>query len=105
MAESKLKTPDWIIEGYKSKEEYGLAKPSSKSQSNEIKSEKKKKSYKLKICPKCGGREISVVLGGEEGKGSRGWECKACKWNGKDVDEKEMREDEFIAHLDKMEGK
>ncbi len=97
MAESKLKTPDWIIEGYKSKEEYEKVKG--------IKSEKKKKLYKLKKCPKCESTEVSVVLGGEEGNGSRGWQCKSCSWKGKDVDEKEMSEDEFIEHLDKVEGK
>ena len=97
MAEGKLKTPAWIIEGYKSKEEYESSKG--------IKSEKKGKSYKLRICPKCGGSNVNVVLGGEEGNGSRGWECKKCKWRGKDVDEKEMSEEEFLKHFEKMEEK
>ena len=109
----KLKTPDWIIEGYKSKADWEKAKQktkplatSSKSQSKEIKSKKKsEKTFKVKKCPKCGSTEVSVVLGGEEGKGSGGWECKACKWTGKDVDEKEMSEDEFVTYFDKGEGK
>ena len=112
MVGSKLKTPDWIIKGYKSKEEYEQASQkaeplatSSRSQSKGIKSEKKKKLYKLKVCPKCKSSNVNVVLGGEEGKGSRGWECKACRWKGNNVDEKEMSKEEFIAHLDKMEGK
>jgi hypothetical protein len=41
----------------------------------------------------------------KEGRGSRGWECKSCKWKGKRPDEKELPEDEFMKHLDKVEGK
>lgn len=108
MAEGKLKTPDWIIEGYKFKDEWEKAKQkakplatSSKGQSKEIKSKKKsEKTFKVKKCPKCGSTEVSVVLGEEEGKGSRGWECKACKWKGKDIKEEEMSENEFTKYLD-----
>ena len=59
----KLSTPDWIREGYDSKEDYEKAKG--------IKSSSKKGKFKkIKVCPKCGAKEIRVVLGGEEGKGS-----------------------------------
>ena len=33
-----------------------------------------------------------VVLTGEEGKGAKEWECKKCKWTGKNIDEKELTE-------------
>ena len=91
---SKLETPDWIIEGYDSKEEYGKARGT--------KSKKKGKTFKLRKCPECGSKNIGVVLGQEEGKG--GWYCKSCKWEGESVDEKELSEKEFVEHLN-SEGK
>lgn len=95
---SKLKTPDWILEGYDSEEEYNKKKG--------IKKEKKyEKTYKMKKCPKCGSSEVSVVLVGEEGKKADTWECKACKWRGKNIEEVELNEEEFLAHLEKMDGK
>ena len=94
----KLITPDWILKGYKSKEEYEKAKGIKGKKSSE-------KFYKIKICPKCKGTEVGVLLGGEEGKGSKGWECSRCKWTGKNVDEKEVGEDEFLEHIEKMGGK
>ena len=87
MGKEKLSTPDWILKGEK--------KPSGK---------KKGKIFRVKKCPECGSTEIRVVLGGEEEKGSRGWECKSCKWKGKRPDEKEIPEDEFMKHLHKVEG-
>ncbi|OYT36720.1 hypothetical protein B6U91_00590 [Candidatus Pacearchaeota archaeon ex4484_71] len=91
---SKVKTPDWILEGYDSPEEYNKAKG--------IKTTKKSgKTFKLRICPKCGSDEVQVVIGGEEGKGAKGWECKKCGWKGKNVDEKELSEEEFMEYLDK----
>ena len=93
-----MKTPDWIIEGYDSKEEYEKIK--------RIKPGKKKaKTFKVKKCPECGGTEVGVILSGEEGGGSNGWECKGCNWAGKNPEEKEMSENEFIKHFDKKEGK
>jgi len=89
MAKGKLATPVWVLEGYNSKEEYEKKKG--------IKKEKKKgKIYFIKICPKCQGNDVRVVLTGEEGKGRGEWECNKCKWKGKDVDEKEVPEDEFL---------
>ncbi len=92
---SAMKTPDWINEGYDSKADYEKAKG--------IHKEKKKgKTFRVKKCPECGSTEVEVILSGEEGKGSKGWGCKSCKWKGENSEEKEMSEDEFMEHLDKM---
>jgi len=37
---------------------------------------------------------------GEEGKKADNWECKKCKWSGKDINEKELSENEFMKYLD-----
>ena len=76
----KLKTPDWILQGKK--------KPKEKN--------KLGKFFKVKTCPKCGSTDVSVVLSGEEGRGSQGWECKKCKWAGKNIQIKEVSEEEFL---------
>ena len=91
----KLTTPDWILKG---KSRPGLASLKKKP------SEKGKK-YKIKKCPKCGSTSGAVVLTGEEGKGAKEWECKACKWRGKGIEEKELSESEFLEYLGKMGGK
>ena len=87
----KLATPDWIREGYDSKVDYEKAKG--------IKTKKPKgKTYKIKICPKCKGDNVGVVLSesdNEEG-GGKDWECRKCKWKGRDIQEKEIGEDEFL---------
>ena len=104
----KLATPDWIKEGYDSKEEYEKKKG--------IKSKKKDgKIFKIRKCPKCGSYKVQVVLTGEleseipsdssksqikEGKGSGEWECKKCKWTGRNVSMEEVSEDEFMKYLD-----
>lgn len=85
---SKLSTPNWILKGEK--------KPSEK---------KKGKTFKLRKCPECRSTGVVVILSGEEGKGSKGWGCKSCKWTGRNSEKKEMSEDEFMEHLDKMGGK
>ncbi len=95
MAKSKLSTPDWIIEGYDSPEEYAKAKG---------KPQKKKegKVFKVKECPKCGSDDVGVVLSGsdsEEGGGNE-WECRKCKWNGENIKEKGLTEGEFMRYLD-----
>ena|SRR3990167_778030 len=90
----KLKTPNWILEGYDSEEEY--------NKKEGIKTKKKGgKTFKLRVCPKCQSDEVKVILGGEEGRGSKGWECKKCKWIGQSIEEKELTEDEFMKYLDK----
>jgi len=94
---NKLSTPDWIKEGYDSKEDYEKAKG--------IKKKEKGRIFRIKECPKCGSRDVRVILGGEEGKGPKGWECKKCKWKGQNIVEKELNEEEFLEYLDeKSEG-
>ncbi|MEK6898066.1 MAG: hypothetical protein AABX28_01775 [Nanoarchaeota archaeon] len=79
----KLKTPDWILKGGK-----------------ELKEKKKQKTFKIRRCPKCKSDSVSVVLGFDEGKSNGEWECKKCKWTGKDVKETELNEEEFMKYLD-----
>lgn len=93
---SKLSTPDWILEGYDSEAEYNKAKG--------IKDVKKKgKIFTIRECPKCGSDDVGVVISGsdaEEGGGDA-WECRKCKWTGKDINEKELTEDELMEYMDK----
>ncbi|MCK9595844.1 hypothetical protein M0R19_01525 [Candidatus Pacearchaeota archaeon] len=103
---SKLATPDWIKEGYDSPEEYAKAKGKS------VKKKTEEKTFKVKKCPECGSYDVNVILsgtGGEEiededsipeGKSAGDWECKKCKWSGRDVEEEELTEDEFMKYLD-----
>ncbi len=85
---SKVKTPDWILEGYDSPEEYEKAKG--------IKVKKKKgKTFKIRYCPKCNSDELKVVIG-EIGV----WKCKSCKFEGSEVNEEELNEEEFMKYLD-----
>ena len=72
-----------------------------KMKKSENKKDKKTgKIFKIKECPKCKSNDVGVVLTGEEGKGSNGWECKKCRWKGKNIIEKELNEDEFMKYLD-----
>jgi hypothetical protein len=90
---AKLSTPDWIKEGYNSKDEYERA--------HNVKSKKKsEKTFKIRKCPECESSEVNVVLTGEEGKEAREWECKKCKWQGKNIKEEELSEEEFMKYLD-----
>jgi len=91
----KLSTPDWIREGFDSKDAYEKSKGIKKKKQG-----KEGKTFKVRECPKCHSDEVSVVLTGEEGKGAREWECRKCKWVGKNIDEKELSEDEFMKYLD-----
>ncbi len=88
----KLATPDWIREGFDSKADYEKAKG--------IKTKKSKgKTYKIKVCPKCKSDNVGVVLtesDSEDAKGTGEWECKKCKWKGRDIQDKEVSEDEFL---------
>ncbi len=79
----KLKTPDWILKGGKA--------PAQK---------KTEKTFKVRLCPKCGSDDVGVVLVGEEGKMANDWECRKCKWVGRNITEKEFTEDEFMKYLD-----
>lgn len=85
---SKLKTPDWIVEGYNSEKEYSKAK----GIVNEKKSEK---TFKLRKCPKCDGDNVEVVIG-EAGM----WKCKKCGHKGREFKEEELTEAEFMEYLD-----
>ena len=80
--------------GHNSKEEYEKAKG--------IKTEEKKKgkTFKIRKCPDCESSRVGVVLGVEEGKGRGDWECNDCPWQGKDVVEMELNEEEFMKYLD-----
>lgn len=99
----KLKTPDWVLEGYDSEEDYEKAKPSqvrsdsSVSRARGINEKKKGKIFKLKKCPECKSDEVSVVVG-QEAKGM--WECRKCKWKGVSIEENELTEEEFMKYLD-----
>jgi DNA-directed RNA polymerase subunit M/transcription elongation factor TFIIS len=99
MAKSKLKTPDWIIEGYASPEEYAKAK------GNPAPEKKEGKTFKIRECPKCGSDNVGITLSNldseEESNTGRQWECRKCRWTGKDIRERELTEDELMAHLDK----
>ena len=91
---NKLSTPAWILEGYDSPAEYEKSRGIKKAK---IKNEK---TFRLRVCPKCGSDEVGVVLTGEEGKGAKEWECRKCKWTGKNIEDKELNEDEFMKYLD-----
>jgi predicted nucleic-acid-binding Zn-ribbon protein len=92
----KLATPDWIKEGYDSPEAYAKAKGKGKS----VKKKSDEKTFKLRKCPKCGSDNVNVMLTGEEGRGTREWECKKCKWHGKNIEEEELTEEKFMKYLD-----
>ncbi len=82
----KLKTPDWILKGKE--------KPKTKKT--------KERTFKIRECPKCKSDDVGVVLSesdSEEG-GGKEWECRKCKWKGRDIKEKELTEDEFMKYLD-----
>ena len=92
---NKLATPEWILEGYDSEEEYEKTKGGAKKK-------KSGKTFKIRKCPKCGGDNVGIVLSNsdaEEG-GGKEWECRKCKWKGKNIDEQELTEDEFMKYLD-----
>ena len=93
----KLTTPDWITEGFDSKADW--------EKSHGVKSEKKKgKTFRIRICPKCKSYDVGIVLSGndfeEESNTGRLWQCKKCKWNGENIGERELTEDEFMEYLD-----
>ena len=91
---SKLATPEWILEGDKSKADSEKAKG--------IKKEKKSgRTFKIKKCPKCESTDVGVIITGEECRGGKcDWECRKCSWKGGDIVEQEVGEDEFMKYLD-----
>jgi ribosomal protein L37AE/L43A len=76
---SKIKTPDWILNGDDEKKA----------------SKKKGKTFKVRRCPSCGSDDVGVIIG-EIGL----WECRKCKWQGEKVKEEELDEEEFMKYLD-----
>ena len=93
----KLATPAWILEGFDSEADYNKAKG--------IKKEKKEgKVFKIKVCPKCGSDNVKLVLSNmdseEESNTGKNWECQKCGWNGSNIAQKELTEDEFMKYLD-----
>lgn len=88
-----MKTPDWILKGFDSEEDYNKKKGISNKK-------KSGKTFNLRRCPKCNSDEVSVVLTGDEGRGSHGWQCHTCKWAGQNIKEDELTEEEFMKYLD-----
>ena len=93
-----MKTPDWILQGFDSKADW------EKKKGIKTPAKKKGKTFKIRICPKCESYDVAIVLSGndteEESNTGRLWECKKCKWNGEDIGEKELSEEEFMKYLD-----
>ena len=108
----KMKTPDWILEGYDSKADYDMKKNKSSTspkQSDDsstkakgVTSEKKGKTFKIRECPKCKSDDVGLVLSNSDAEqgGGKEWECRKCKWKGSDIEEKELTEDELMKYLD-----
>ena len=90
MAKEKLKTPDWVLEGYDSEEDYLKSK-------GKTSKKKKGKTFRLKKCPECKRDNVGVVVE-RETKG--GWECHKCKWKGTNIKEDELSEEELMKYLD-----
>ena len=93
MPKNKLKTPDWIMQGYDSEADYNKAKGMDKKKSCKI--------FKIRKCPECGSDNVGVVIGSEQ----REWECRKCKWKGTDVQKQELNEEEFMKYLDEIAPK
>ena len=91
---NKMKTPDWIIEGFDSKADW------EKKHGLGGNAKKEGKTFKVRRCPECNSDEVKIVLGSAEGSGARDWTCEKCKWKGDGVKEEELTEDEFMKYLD-----
>ncbi|MCW8966209.1 MAG: hypothetical protein OQK82_05940 [Candidatus Pacearchaeota archaeon] len=92
---TKLATPEWILEGYDSEEEYEKTKGIDKKKTSG-------KTFKIRKCPKCSSDDVGIVLSNsdaEEG-GGKEWECRKCKWKGANIKEEELSEEEFLKYLD-----
>ena len=88
MPKNKLKTPDWIMQGYDSEDDYNKANGLDKKKTGKI--------FKIRTCPACGSDDVGVVIGSEEGE----WECRKCKWKGTDIQKQELNEDAVMQYLD-----
>jgi len=58
---------------------------------------KKEKTFKIRKCPECESDNVGVVVGKEK-KGE--WECHKCSWNGTDVKEVILGEEELMEYMD-----
>jgi predicted RNA-binding Zn-ribbon protein involved in translation (DUF1610 family) len=94
----KLKTPEWILEGYDSKEEFD------KKNKKKNSLDKDKKIFKIRKCPKCGSDNVKIVLSGmnseEKSNTGKEWKCNKCGWKGKNIIEEKLEEEEFLKYLD-----
>lgn len=95
----KIQTPDWILKG-KEKSKFSQVRPASFKSSQSKKKKVAGKTFRIRRCPKCSSDKVNVVLTGEEGKSTKEWECKKCKWHGKNIEEEEFTEKEFMKYLD-----
>ena len=121
MPKKKLATPAWITEGFDSPADYANAMQGTKSLTSSKQSKdsstkgekveapqgcnpkikdftggkKKGKTFKIKRCPECNSDNIEVV-GGEKPE----WKCNKCKYQGLDVKEEKLTENEFMKYLD-----
>ena len=101
----KLKTPGWIMQGYNTEADYNKVKGLDKKKTGHhlaypFVRNSGAKIFKIRKCPKCDSDDVAVVIGGEEGKGSKGWQCKKCGWKGTDVQKQELNEEEMMKYLD-----
>ena len=111
---NKLSTPKWITEGFDSKadweKKYGIDAgtqghtPKDFNKKSLQGAKKVEKTFKVRECPKCGSDDVGVAISGSDSEEASGtgqeWECRKCKWKGKDIVEKELTEDEFMKYLD-----
>ncbi len=67
---NKLSTPEWILEGFDSEDDYNKSKGVDKKK-------KSGKTFKIRECPKCKSDEVGLVLSGSDGEqgGGKEWEC------------------------------
>ena len=84
----KLKTPDWIMQGYDSEADYNKAKGLDKKKTGKI--------FKIRTCPACRNDDVGVVIGSEKQE----WECRKCPWKGTDIQKQELNENEMMKYLD-----
>lgn len=109
---NKLATPTWILEGFDSEADYNKAngkkvvtpqgcipkegtRTSYEAPKNSTRGKKKCKIFKIRKCPACASKNVSVVLG-EVGM----WKCNDCSFRGTEIIEEEVSEEEFMKYLD-----
>ncbi|MBU0957787.1 MAG: hypothetical protein KKF56_03170 [Nanoarchaeota archaeon] len=88
MPKNKLATPEWIIQGFDSLEEYNKSKGITKEK-------KTGKTFNIRRCPECKSDDVVMVVGG-----NGLWKCNKCKWEGMETEKEELSEEEFMKYLD-----